>query len=201
MARGGRYKVKFRRRRKGLTNYYKRRKYILSGKPRLIIRKTNSHIIAQIIVAKPQGDEILVAAHSSELRRFKWLGDTNNTPAAYLTGLLIGLRASKLGIKEVIVDIGLHRPTKGSRIFATLKGAIDGGLKIPHSPEIFPSEDRIEGVHISKYAEIIKVENPSLYERMFSQYLKRGLEPTDLPKHFKEIKQNIIHSLTSKPSS
>lgn len=196
MARGGRYRVMFRRRRKGLTNYYKRRKYILSGKPRLVIRKTNKHILAQLVVAKPQGDEVLVAAHSSELRRFKWLGDYNNTPAAYLTGLILGLRARKMGMEEAIVDIGLHRPVKGSRVFAVLKGAIDGGLKVPHSPEIFPSEDRLEGMHISKFAELLKERDPLVYERIFSGYLKRGLNPEDLPKHVKEVKQYIVQSLS-----
>ncbi|MEM3964737.1 MAG: 50S ribosomal protein L18, partial [Thermofilaceae archaeon] len=37
MARSGRYKVPFRRRREGVTNYYKRRRLILSGKPRLVV--------------------------------------------------------------------------------------------------------------------------------------------------------------------
>lgn len=32
-----------------------------------------------------------------------------------------------------------------------MKGAVDSGLEIPHSKEIFPSEDRLTGKHIDKY--------------------------------------------------
>jgi large subunit ribosomal protein L18 len=60
MARSGRYKVPLKRRRMGVTNYRKRRKLIMSKLPRLVVRKTNKHIIAQIVVARPQGDETLV---------------------------------------------------------------------------------------------------------------------------------------------
>jgi len=37
------------------------------------------------------------------------------------------------------VDLGLARATKGNRVFAAMKGAIDGGINIPHSDSIFPS--------------------------------------------------------------
>ncbi|RLE51347.1 MAG: 50S ribosomal protein L18 [Candidatus Methanomethylicota archaeon] len=195
MARGPRYKVPFRRRREGKTNYRKRLKLILSGKPRLVARKTINYIIAQIVEAKVEGDRVIAAAHSSELRKFGWKASCDNTPAAYLTGLLAGYRALKAGVKEAVLDIGLHRPTKGARVFAILKGAVDAGLSIPHSEEILPSEDRIKGEHIANYARILKEENPMKYEKHFSQYLKRGLEPENLPSHFEEVKENIIKSL------
>ncbi|MEM0126170.1 MAG: 50S ribosomal protein L18, partial [Thermofilum sp.] len=38
MARGSHYRVALKRRREGKTNYYKRRKLILSKKPRLVVR-------------------------------------------------------------------------------------------------------------------------------------------------------------------
>ncbi len=47
MARTSRYKVKFRRRREGKTNYYKRREMIKSGLPRLVVRRTNRYVIAR----------------------------------------------------------------------------------------------------------------------------------------------------------
>ena len=76
MARGGRHKVQLKRRRKGLTNYYKRIKLLKSRKPRLVVRKTIKHIIAQLVIAKPQGDITLVSAHSKELvNKFGWLGN------------------------------------------------------------------------------------------------------------------------------
>ncbi|MEM4595345.1 MAG: 50S ribosomal protein L18, partial [Thermofilaceae archaeon] len=70
MARSGRYKVPFRRRREGVTNYYKRRRLILSGKPWLVVRRTNRYIIAQIVKAEPHGDVTLVSAHSGELMKY-----------------------------------------------------------------------------------------------------------------------------------
>ncbi|MCS7386274.1 MAG: 50S ribosomal protein L18 [archaeon GB-1867-005] len=194
MARGPRYKVPFRRRREGKTNYRKRLKLILSGKPRLVARKTNNYIIAQVIEARVEGDAVLAAAHSKELRNFGWLAACDNTPAAYLTGLLAGYKALKAGVEEAVLDIGLHRPIKGARIFAVLKGAVDAGLQVPHTEEILPSEDRIRGEHIAEYANRLKEEDPMLYEKIFSQYLRRGLPPEDLPSHFDEIKEKIIKS-------
>ena len=41
-------------------------------------------------------------------------------------------------------------PTKGSRIFASLKGILDAGIDIPHNEEVLPSEERIKGEHIDK---------------------------------------------------
>jgi len=40
------------------------------------------------------------------------------------------------------LDIGLVRATKGNRVFAAMKGAIDGGIHIPHDPKIFPQIDK-----------------------------------------------------------
>ena len=38
------------------------------------------------------------------------------------------------------LDLGLVRATKGNRVFAAMKGAIDGGVNIPHDPKIFPQK-------------------------------------------------------------
>jgi len=38
------------------------------------------------------------------------------------------------------LDLGLVRATKGNRVFAAMKGAIDGGIHIPHDPKIFPQK-------------------------------------------------------------
>ena len=48
-----------------------------------------------------------------------------------------------------------HPHTKGSRIYAALKGVIDSGVNVPHTPDILPSEDRIRGKHISEDLEKI----------------------------------------------
>ncbi|RLG87714.1 MAG: 50S ribosomal protein L18 [Thermoprotei archaeon] len=195
MARGPRYKVPRRRRREGKTNYYKRYRYVLSGHIRAVVRKTNKYIIVQFIKFNPIGDETLVACHSNELSKlFGWKGDPNNTPAAYLTGLVAGLRALKAGIKYAVPDIGLHRPVRGSRIFAAIKGIRDAGVEVPASKEVLPSEDRIRGEHIAKYAEMLASSNPDEFNRRFSKVLSRGLDPRELPKHFEEVKLKILEA-------
>ncbi len=192
MARGPRYKVPRRRRREGKTNYYKRYIMVLSKRLRLVIRKSLKYIQAQIIKAEPRGDVTLVAVHSRELvKKYGWKAGTCNTPAAYLTGYLLGLRALEKGIKEAIADIGLHKPVKGARVFAVVKGALDAGLKIPVSEEVLPSEDRIRGVHIAEYAKKLEEEDPERFSRLFSALLSRGFNPVDTPKHFDEVKTRI----------
>ena len=184
MARGPRYRVPYRRRREGKTNYRKRLKLLLSRKPRLVVRITNRRVIAQVVEYHPDGDRTLVYADSKELEKFGWKGDLNNTPAAYLTGLLVGKKAKDAGIEEAILDIGLRTPSRGARVFAVLKGAVDAGLEVPHSEEILPDESRIRGEHIAAYYE----QNP---ER-FAEYEKRGLKPSDLPAHVDEVKSKIM---------
>ncbi len=193
MAKGPKYKVPRKRRREGKTNYYKRYRMIKSGqKIRAVIRKTNRYIIVQIIEFAPQGDKTLVGVHSKTLFKLGWKGDPNNTPAAYLTGLLAGLKAKKLGITYAVPDIGLHRAVRGARVFAAIKGLRDAGVDVPASEEVLPTEDRIRGEHIAKYAELLLSKDPEKFKRQFSQILARGLDPRELPKHFEEIKQKII---------
>jgi len=150
MARNAIYRVKMRRRREGKTNYRKRLAYLKSGKPRAVVRKTLRYIIVQIVEYHDDGDKILVGVTSSHLKKYGWNGSFKNTPAAYLTGYLAGKLALKKGINEAVLDIGLQSPVKGSRVFAALKGLVDAGLDVPHSEEVYPSEDRIKGEHISE---------------------------------------------------
>jgi large subunit ribosomal protein L18 len=164
------YRMPFKRRREGKTNYRKRLALLKSGKPRLVIRKSLRYIRAQIVRFSSKGDETLVSAFSKELKKFDWNFSCDNTPASYLTGLLIGKRALKKGISEVIVDIGVYPSTKGSRVYALVKGALDAGLKINVSKDVLPSEERIKGLHIANYLDKFR----------------------DLPKKFEEIREKLI---------
>jgi len=191
MARGPRYRVPFQRRKMGKTDYKKRKALVLSGKPRLVARFSLRNVVAQIVVAKPHGDEVLVSAHSRELtKKYGWKAPNGNLPSAYLTGLLCGLKAK--GTKEAILDIGLHSPTKGAKVFALLKGVVDAGIQIPHSEEKLPSEERITGEHIAKYAQDLASSNPEIYQSKFSKYLENKLPPEELPKHFAKVKKEIL---------
>ena len=147
----------FRRKREGKTDYKQRLRLIASGKPRLVVRTSLKNVLAQIIDFHPDGDRVLASASALYLKRnFGWKANTRNIPAAYLTGLLVAKRATAKKLKEVILDIGLRSPIKGSVVFAVLQGAIDGGLSIPHSPDVIPPEKRIKGEHIknSQFEEV-----------------------------------------------
>lgn len=186
MATGPRYRVKYRRRREGKTNYKKRTKLLLSRKPRLIIRVTNKRIIAQIAKYGEEGDKISVTADSTMLQDYGWKGHTSNTPSAYLTGFLAGVKAAKEGVEEAVMDIGLATPVKGAKVFAALKGTIDSGIDVSHDSEVFPDDSRIRGEHIAEFY--------NQAPQKFSDYEKKGLKPSDLPHHFEEIKNKIEQS-------
>jgi large subunit ribosomal protein L18 len=146
MARNNRYSLHFRRRRKGITNYQRRLALVKSGVPRLVVRRTSNNIVAQVVEYDSKGDKILASAVAGELRaKYDWKRGKANTPCAYLTGYLAGKRAVDSGVKEAVLDIGLNAPTKGAKVFAVLKGALDAGLYIEHSDGILPDDDRTSG--------------------------------------------------------
>ena len=146
------YTVPYRRKREGKTNYAKRIKLVASGKPRLVVRKTLSKLMVQIVEFGQKGDIIKMGVDSTELLKHGWKGSVKNVPAAYLTGYMLAKKAVKNKIHEAVLDIGFNTSTKGCKVFAALNGAIDGGLKVPSSEEIFPSKDRIEGKHIKNFS-------------------------------------------------
>ncbi len=188
MAQGPTYRVKFRRRREGKTNYYRRRRLLLSRQPRLVIRKTNTKIIVQVMTAKVPGDVTEASAISTELMTHGWSAATNNLPSAYLTGLLAGLRAKSRGIEYAVLDIGLNPPVKGSKIYAAMKGVVDAGIEVPHSPDILPDEDRLSGKHIvASYEHFSDKES-----NMFSKVGAKKTNITSIPKTFVAVKQALL---------
>jgi len=151
MTQGPRYRVKPRRRREGRTDYRKRLSLLRSNKTRMVVRKTNNQTIVQFVEYKEKGDHIIAQAISKELKtNFNWKFSTSNTPAAYLTGYLAGMRAKEKKIDECILDIGRQRPVSGSKLFASLKGVIDTGIDCPHDEKKIPNDDRLKGKHIDE---------------------------------------------------
>lgn len=142
--------------------------------------------MAQIIEFDMKGDKIIASASSQELKKFGWDGATDNIAAAYLVGMLIGKKALKNKIDSAILDTGLHRNIKGSKVYALLKGVVDAGLSVPHSPNIFPSEERITGKHIVAYGEKLKKENEDMYKKQFSV-----TKPEKMMEMFEKVKSNI----------
>jgi len=216
-----------------------------SPKYRLVVRLTNKDIVAQIVYAKITGDFVLSSAYSHELPRFGMPVGLTNYAAAYATGLLLARRTlQKLGLHEkyqgqtqvngedynveeladgpkpffALLDVGLARTTTGSKVFAVMKGATDGGVEIPHSETRFVGYDKegkklnsevlrkyIFAGHVKDYAEHVKKEDPAEFEKLFSQYIKNKIDPTKLEAAWtavhKAIRANPSHvsSLKAKP--
>ncbi len=191
MADGPRYSVPFRRRREGKTDYKLRLGLVRSGKPRAVVRTSNKYVYVQIVEAQPSGDVVRASASSKELAKLGWKGGTGNLPSAYLTGALAGRRALTKGVKEAILDIGLRPSTKGSRLYAALKGLTDAGLEVPHSEETLPSTARLGGAHITEYAKSLLSESSDVYKKRFSGYLSKGLKPEELTGHFEQVRGQI----------
>ncbi len=156
------------------------------GHPRLVARITGKNIIAQIVEYAPAGDKVLVSANSKELSALGWKYSSKNTPAAYLMGYLIATKAKKKGVAEAVFDIGLRRSTSKGKIFAVLKGAVDAGLDIPHSPEVFPSEERISGNHIASFDP-----KDSGSKQQFSNYSKVSADPKRMADEFAKVKAKM----------
>ncbi|XP_073003050.1 large ribosomal subunit protein uL18-like [Typha latifolia] len=195
-------------------------------KYRFVVRFTNKDITAQIISASIAGDLVLAAAYSHELPHFGLEVGLTNYAAAYCTGLLVARRVLKMlemdeeyeGNVEAtgedfsvepaesrrpfraLLDVGLVRTTTGNRVFGALKGALDGGLDIPHSDKRFAGfkkDDKqldaevhrkyIFGGHIASYMRTLMEDEPEKYQTHFSEYIKRGVEPDDMEELYKKV--------------
>lgn len=195
-------------------------------KYRFIVRFTNKDVICQIAYARIEGDVIVCAAYSHELPRYGVKVGLTNYAAAYCTGLLLARRLLKkfkldsiyLGKEEAdgeeyyvededgqpgafraYLDIGLYRTTTGARIFGALKGAVDGGLDIPHSTKRFPGYDNesnqysaevhrnyIYGKHVADYMEHLQGEDEALYQKQFSKFIKLGITSSSVEAMYKK---------------
>lgn len=139
------------RRKENRTDYKLRFGLLKSGKTRIVIRKTNKYLIVQAIESHEARDKVIQGVTSKELVKEGWdkkfEGSLKSIPAAYLTGLLM---AKKLGKGEYIIDMGMIKNLKGNRIYSAIKGLIDGGLKINADKSVFPSEERLNGMHMKE---------------------------------------------------
>ncbi|KAJ1611863.1 60S ribosomal protein L5 [Cryptosporidium canis] len=211
-----------------------------SPKYRFVVRLTNTRVICQIIYATIEGDRVICSADSTELPRYGIPVGLANFSAAYCTGLLCARRVLKqldmdkifTGVGEItgddyhveeeaedrrpfkcILDVGLTRTTSGNRVFAAMKGAADGGIYIPHSPNRFPGftkgengaedsfdaevlKDRILGKHISNYMTEMQEDDPEKYKSHFSQYIKAGITADKLADMYK----NAVKAIHADPS-
>merc|ERR1712093_422824 len=93
---------------------------------------------------------------------------------------------------HALLDVGLKRTTLGSKIFAAMKGAFDGGLEIPHNEKKFygydPDEkeydaeankERILGGHVATYMNSLEEEEPEEFQEKFKKYIEAGITYTN----------------------
>ncbi len=170
MSSGPRYRVPFRRRREGKTDYRVRLRLLKSGEERAVVRISNSRVRVSIVRFDPAGDRVVAAADSRELSHIAFPATSlTSTPAAYLTAYLAGLRAKGAGSGTAVLDLGSHHPSEGGRLAAALKGLLEAGVTIPHGEENFPTVDRLNGAHLPKPlpqpVEAYKTKLPGLLRR------------------------------------
>ncbi len=137
-----------RRRLERKTDYKARFALLKSGSKRIVVRKTNRYIIAQIVETEIAQDKTIISISSKDLLKKGWpeeyRGSLKSLPAAYLAGFLLGKLAREKNIKSAILDIGMQRNIHKSRLYAFLKGAIDADLKISHQPDALPTESDLQ---------------------------------------------------------
>jgi len=215
-----------------------------SPKYRLVVRITNKDVVCQVVYAKITGDLTLCSAYSHELPKYGCEVGLTNYAACYATGLLCARRLlKKLELDEdyegctepdgemflveqegearpftCVLDVGLVRTTTGHRVFGALKGAVDGGLNIPHSEKRFPGYDRegkeydaevhkkyIFGGHVAEYMELLEEEDPDRYQSQFAKFIEKDLEGDQLEEMYEKvhaaIREDPAHEPTEKKDS
>lgn len=190
MRKGKIFAVPYKRKRQGRTYYRKRLKILMSNKYRLVVRRSLRNLQISMVEYNSKGDRVIFTVDSKALVKFGWKADCGNIPSAYLTGFIAGKKSLQNQITEAVMDMGFSNSVKGSRFYAALAGAIDAGLKVPFSQEMLPSKDRISGAHIEKYANELNKRKEE-YAKQFSDYLKRGLNPEEIVRHFNEVRARI----------
>jgi len=145
-------KIPRKRRRKNKTDYKSRFSLLKSSAKRIVVRRTNRYVLLQLVETIEAQDKILRGISSKQLIENGWdaklSGSLKSIPACYLTGMSF---AKLLDKKErYIVDLGMARNVKGSRLFAVINGLIDGGVEIKVKKESLPPQEKLEGKHTKK---------------------------------------------------
>jgi len=211
-------------------NKYNTKKY------RLIVRFTNRRCICQVAYATIRGDIIVAHSSSDELTKYGVPCGHKNYAAAYATGLLVARRClKKFGLDETfkgkeeidgdeyhvedednerrpfkcILDVGIRSTTVGHRMWGALKGAVDGGLHIPHTQKKFPGykapdtkdgeaefdaeahKEKIMGSHVKEYMEMMAEEDPTKYEAHFAKFIENDVDADKVEEMYEEAHGKI----------
>ncbi|KAK9817933.1 hypothetical protein WJX72_004502 [[Myrmecia] bisecta] len=174
-----RFQVKYKRRRQGKTDYRARLRLTTQDKNkyntpkyRIVVRFSNKDITCQGL-EEATGEDYNVEEQEEGPRPF-----------------------------TALLDTGLKRTSTGSKVFAALKGALDGGVSIPHSEKRFVGYDPegkaldaetlrkyIYGGHVAEYMENMKDEDNEKYEKHFAKWIEAEIEadPEDVEELYKKV--------------
>ena len=137
-----------RRRTEGKTDYRKRLILLTGDAHRLVVRKSNRYILLQIIDSVQARDSVRATFSTKDLISEGWpkdkAGSLKSIGAAYLVGYALGKKVTGTIKGRVILDSGLTPHTKGSRMYAVIKGFSDAGMKINFSESVIPTKEKIE---------------------------------------------------------
>ncbi|KAJ0181019.1 hypothetical protein K1T71_003104 [Dendrolimus kikuchii] len=102
------------------------------------------------------------------------------------------------------LDVGLARTTTGARVFGAMKGAVDGGLNVPHSIKRFPGYDaeakkfnaevhraHIFGLHVAEYMRNLEQDDEDSFKRQFGKYIKLGVNADAIETLYKKAHEAI----------
>merc|ERR1719240_89366 len=201
-------------------------------KYRLVVRFSNRDICSQITLATVSGDKVVCSAYGHELPSHGLKVGLTNFSAAYCVGLLCATRSkSKFALNSVypkmklsvgagvmtetiakgprpfnlILDTGLKRTSTGSKLFGLLKGAVDGGVRIPHNEIRFVGFDNItkkneeltlkkyiDGSHVRDLMIDLKEEEPNKFRLQFSTYINLQIQPEELSRLYEKVHESLL---------
>ena len=100
------------------------------------------------------------------------------------------------------LDVGLQTTSTGARVFGALKGALDGGLAIPHSVRRYPCGEKdshdaellrkyIYGGHVGEYMEAMEEDDAEMYAKHFAQYTESEVTNENMEETWEGVYEKI----------
>ncbi|KAF9590939.1 hypothetical protein IFM89_000484 [Coptis chinensis] len=101
-------------------------------------------------------------------------------------------------------ELGISGTKTGLVKLSSLKGALDGGLDIPHSDKRFAGFKKenkqldagvhrkyVYGGHVAAYMMTLIEDEPEKYQTHFSEYIKKGIEADGIEELYRKVHASI----------
>merc|ERR1719499_1507220 len=190
-------------------NKYNTKKY------RLVVRFSNSRCFCQIFYATAYCTGLLVARRV--LKKFGLDEQFKGVEEADGEDFHIEEEESDRRPFKCILDVGRQTTCAGHRMWGALKGAVDGGLHVPHTNKRFPGfkaaeekgqedeydaeahKEKIFGLHVKEYMEMMEEEDPTKYEAHFSKYIANDINGEKIEDMYTEAHEKIRENPDHEP--